>query len=236
MRRRSRSTLLTAIVMLVAGVIMTTPATGQDDDHPEEGTPTTATTLPGAVGIGDNLSFLGGEVLDAAGQTVRTYDAKQAAVFVQSWLASLFGDPEIQVPPADATRYTVRINGTWVSATGYQTIHYAEQGEQAWVSWPQGQIATTSPTTVPAPEEWFVPPPKALEAFQGRGDLANTLGVFQATSVPGQQATGDTPSESESDNDAILWIAIAAAAVVVLVGGGLLLRRRRAQPELPARR
>jgi hypothetical protein len=237
MRRRARSTLLTAIVAVAVSLVLTVPAMGQDDHEDEGVTTTTPTTLPGAVGIGDNLSFVGGEVLDSSGETVRTFDAKQAAVFVQSWIGMVFADPPPADPPADAPVYLVRINGTWVSDNGYQTIYYAESGDQAWISWPQSQErATTASTTAPPPEVWFQAPPKALEAFQGRGDLAQTAGVYTATSIPGQR-TPDAPSESESESrDWILWVMIAVAAAVLLVAGGLLLRSRRAQPEPAARR
>jgi hypothetical protein len=221
--------LLTAVTVATVGsFLLVAPAGGQDDGG--EDPPVSLTTVKGSVGIGDNLSFLGGEVLDPSGQSVRTFDANQAAVFVQSWISLLFADREPEDPPADATIYNVQINGTWYATTGNQTVYYAETPTAAWVSWPQGQIAATTPTTAPAPEEWVRVTERVREAFQGRGELQQTAGVINATSIPrSSTGAGDSDgsgSDSDSDSDAWLWVTIAGAAVVVGAAVVLVLRRR----------
>jgi hypothetical protein len=198
------------------------------DDHDHELPPTS--TTPGAVGIGDGLAFLGA-VITTPGQPPREMNAYQAAVFVQSWVSeALFGSPDRTPPPAELPVSRVEVTGDWAAAgTGQITVYYASDGTKAWIAYPEGQLPATAPTTPPPPGNWFVAPSRAIAAFNGEGELGETLGVFNATSTPttagDERGAGDSGSELSP-----IWVVVVLAALLAGGLGWAVARSRRRAP------
>jgi hypothetical protein len=183
-------------------------------------TPTTPTTLPGATAIGDNYAFTGASISSPADPTPRTFNGYQAAVFVQSWLPTAFyGKPALRDPPANVPVYRVDVTGTWGGtppAAGTQSIYYASDGTNAFVSYPQQPDPSTTPDP-PAGSVWFVAPARTMDAFNGTAKLVETAGV-QAANTP---RTAQTPNDSGSGSSSTPWVlygVLAAAAVVIIIG------------------
>lgn len=198
----------------------------------DEGTTTTTVvaTPEGAVPIGDGYAFTGATVMSPDG-TTREMTAYQAAVFVQSWLAqAIFGSEEmLRDPPPELPVHRIDVGGVWGSGpAGRVTVYFATDGDTAYIAFPQDQGVATDPSTpVPEPSEWFVPLPRVIETFNGRGKLIETTGTQQATSTT-TEGSGSGDGSSEGDTEGWPWIAV-GAAVALLVVGGLVLRSRRAR-------
>lgn len=216
-----------AIVVAVAG-----PAIAQDEeeqDHAEEEGPTTSFTIPPGIGINEGIFIEGAVVTPPDGGPTRTMDEYQAAVFAQSWMGSaFFGDPnDVLDPPADAPVYRIDIAGTWNHQPGNVTAYFAQDGDTPYIAFP-GIVVWSDPLAIPPPSQWFVPPARVVETFQGEGELIDTSGREIATSIPGsgfdQAASGDGDGESDLP---WVWIATGAGAALAAVGATALRRRRR---------
>jgi hypothetical protein len=224
MRPRTRAALLViAVALLTAPPMAPTPAAAQDPS-------TTNTTYPvpeGAVQIGDGYSFTEATVMSPDG-TTREMDAYDAAVFVQSWLGQAFfgGEEIVREPPGDLPVHRVDVEGAWAGPIGRLTVYYASDGTTPYIAFPQDQQVVTDPNAPPPePSNWFVAPPRAIDAFNGDAELIETTGVQQITQVPPEeQAAG----ESSDDDTPWAWIAV-VAGVVVLLGGGLIVRSVRSR-------
>ena len=230
MRLRAALGLCTIVVAGLAMVVLPAPAGADDGEH--ESTTTTASD-PGAVGIGDGLAFTGAVVTPLAGGESRTLDGYQAAVFVQSWLATgVYGNKsDIQKdPPAEAPVYRVDVTGNWGGPTGTLTVYFAIDGKTAYVSWPENQEPSTVPTTPPPPSNWFSPPDRAVDAFNGTAKLVKTAGTVAAGSTPDASLTEGLAAadpKRDSTTSPLVWVAVAAGFVLVAVG---LWRWRRQSP------
>jgi len=199
MRIRPIAMMLASTV--VGLVLVLAPSAAAHDDDPS----TTTTALPGSVAIGDGFAFTGAVIRSADGSVERTLNAYQAAVFVQSWLAdAFFGTPNVQNPPPTLPVYRIDVTGTWGQLSGALTVYYASDGKTAWLSFPQDQVPTANPTSPPPPTNWFVPPTRVIEAFNGTATLQATIG----TDTPQSKRAGRSSSTSR-----IIWAVVAALAV-----------------------
>jgi len=223
MRARTMAPLLGLVMAVLA---LAQPSAAQDGD-------TTTTTASDAVTIGDGI-FLTGAVITPLGDgQPRTLDAYQAAVFVQSFLAQAFfgGDDIVRDPPADLPVYRVEISGDWAGDVGVLTVHYADDGTTPYVAFPGLEVTPTPIDPPPAPANWFAAPPLAIEAFNGRGELQDTLGTQVTTTTT--ESNEEAASQGGGSDSSTTPILVGAAVAAALVGGGLWIRRRapRAVPD-----
>jgi hypothetical protein len=224
------------LVGIALGAAVFAPPAHAGSDAAPTTTPTTAapvtTATPPGVGIGDGYYFTGA-VITTPGAANRTLNAYQAATFVQSWLGeAVWGQPTMQNPPADLPVSQVDISGEWAAGgVGVLTVYFVSDGNgHSWINFPQNQVPTTATTTPPAPEKWWIPPPHAIDAFNGTGKLEETLGTYTATSVTTPTpATGSAASSSSgSSGSSNLWIwAVVGSIGIVLIGAGIVIRSRR---------
>jgi len=223
-----------ALIVVVLGVVAVPMAVASSAGASGAQTPAaeTATTLPGSTGIDRNFAFTGATVTSPAEPTPRSLNGYQTAVFVQSWFpTAMFGKPELRTPPADLPVYRVDIMGSWGGdepQIGNQTVYYASDGTTAFVSYPQGQPVTPTPTDPPpSPSVWFVAPPPTIDAFNGTGTLVDTAGT-QAANTPRSANVATTSNDSGSSSTSTPWVlyaVLAAAAVVIVAGVAMSVRR-----------
>jgi hypothetical protein len=185
---------------------------------------------PGAVAIGDGLSFTGATVLEPDAEP-RQLSAYQAAVFVQSWLATAYfgGAASLGDPPADLPVSRVDVTGMWPSKKfGTGVVYYASDGTSAWVSFPPDQEPVDGPvTSAPEPSNWFRAPDRTVDAFAGTAELVDTFGTQETVPATTEAAAGDDGGDDSTAGPSAIWLLVAGAGVVVALGG-VLLRRRRA--------
>jgi hypothetical protein len=226
MRIQMRVRWVVASVAVVLGGFGLSPvASAHEGPHK----PTQATTPEGAVGIGDGIFLTAGSILPPAGEAPRTLDAYHTAAFVQSWLAAAFyGNPDaVNAPPAALPIYRVDSTGDWAGTSGTVTVYYATDGTTPYIAFP-GMVVWTDASEVPPPSNWFVAPPRTIDAFNGVADLVESLGVETATSVATTEPRGEQGALANADSDATeAWpwalVGITAAAAIAT---GLWFRRR----------
>lgn len=208
------------MLLMIVSVLWPAPAAAHDEEEHEED-PTELTTPDGAVGIGDGI-FLTGATITSPGEAPRSLDAYHAAVFVQSWLASaFFGTDHAGDPPPELPVHRVDMTGTWTGTEGTVTVYYAVDGPTPYIAYGEGLVPRQQPFTPPPPSNWFKPPARVIEAFNGEADLIRTTGT--------QRASGELDEQAASDgSDSDKWIWAAGAGLVAVIGGGFWLRRRRA--------
>jgi hypothetical protein len=221
------------LVVVVLGVVAIGVALAPGAGARGAQTPTTAppTTLPGSTAIDRNFAFTGAAVTSPADPTPRSLNGYQTAVFVQSWLPMAFyGKPELRDPPAGVPVYRVDIMGSWGGAqpqVGNQTVYYASDGTDAFVSYPQPQAVSPTPAEPPPPPSiWFVAPSRTIDAFNGTATLVETGGTQQANAP----RTAQTPNASGSGSSSTPWMlygVLVAAAAAIVVGVVIFFRRRR---------
>jgi hypothetical protein len=217
------------LVVLALGFVAAAMAAAPSAGAAGAQTPPTATTLPGSTAIDYNFALTGAAITSASDPTPRSMNGYQAAVFVQSWLpVAMYGKPELRDPPADVPVYRVDLMGSWGGENpqvGNQTVYYATDGTNAFVSYPQGQLVTPTPTEPPPPPStWFIPPPRTIEAFNGTATLIESAGTQQANA----NRTARTPNDSGSGSSSTSWVlygVLVAGAVIVIVGAVLFIRR-----------
>jgi hypothetical protein len=231
MRLRMRVRWLIVAVVLTLGGIGVPTAGAHEGPHKA----TDATTPDGAVGIGDGVFLSGGRITPPAGEAPRTLDAYHAAVFVQSWLAAAFygGADIVRDPPPELPVYRVDSTGDWAGSTGTVTVYYATDGTTPYIAFP-GLVVWTDESEVPAPSNWFVAPPRVIEAFNGTADLVPSLGVETATSVattvPADGAAGPaSPADVAEDQTTNPWPWVLVGATALAAAAGALWLRRRAR-------
>jgi hypothetical protein len=219
--------------LVLAGLLFAPPATAQE--HDDEAPPTSLVKPPGSVSIDSELAFTEATVTTPAEPAPRTFDAYHTAVFVQSWLPyAFFGQNVVkQDPPLEVPVYRVDMVGTWggVYAPGLtpQTVYYATDGTTAWLSYPQNQPVTGPPQEPPPPSDWFVGPPRVIEAFNGTAQLEETLGLHEQTpNTEAAESTGDSSSF-------IFWWVLGCVVLVAAVASFFFIRRRRETPSEPVR-
>jgi hypothetical protein len=183
----------------------------------------TTTTTPSSVEISAGFAFRGA-VITGAGAAPRRLTAYQSAVFMQAWIGdAFFGKPKHEKLPAHVAVYRLDVSGTWGGGSEFTTraVYYASDGTRAWIAFPSPQI--TPPTGAPARLDWFVGPPRLIQAFAGTAKLIPTVG----TGASPPNAAAPAAPAGHSDGSAVWpWI-VGAAAAVTAVGGGLGWRRRR---------
>ena len=232
---RVRRVALLAGTVIAALTLASTPALahdGEDDGH--EGETTTPTSFPEGIGINEGI-FVSGAVVSltpAGSGEPRTMDEYDAAVFVQSWLgAAFFSNPAdaVKDPPAGLPIYRIDIAGTWNKEPGNVTAYYATDGTTPYIALP-GLLVWNDPAQIPPPSQWFVPPLRVIDTFNGEGELIPTTGVEIATSVPTlpDEEAVSSPNGDASTSSPAPWVWAVGAGVLALGGGGAWLRRRRA--------
>jgi MYXO-CTERM domain-containing protein len=179
------------------------------------------------VAIGDGI-FLTGAVITPLGEgEPRTLDAEQAGALAQTIIAQAFWGPAgiKQDPPPDLPVYRIELSGDFAGVVGVLTVHYTDDGTTPYVAFP-GLVITPEPIDPPPdPENWFTVPRLAMDAFNGRGELADTSGRLSSPATTTPLAAEDA-SDGGSDSS-VLPIALAAGVAVLAVGGLWALQRRR---------
>lgn len=221
---------MVVVLLFVLGVTGLSPASAHEDPHEE----TEATTPEGAVGIGDGIFLTGGRITPPAGEAPRTMDAYHTAVFVQSWLATAFygGSDILRDPPPDLPVHRVDSTGDWAGSTGSVTVYYATDGTTPYIAFP-GLVIWTDESEVPAPANWFVAPPRVIDAFNGSADLVPSLGVETATSAPTTAVDAaddvDAPIDDPSSDSTNPWPWVLVGATALGSAAGAVSLRRRAR-------
>ena len=210
-----------ALLMMatVLGMVARSPVAAAQDST--GGAPSLVPTTPAAsVGIGDNI-YLTGAVITTPGEpTPRELSAYQSAVFVQSWLASAYFGTDIDgEPPPDLVVHQVDLSGSWDGAVGVWTVYYASDGTTPFIAFGKGPAPRPAGTPPDPPSNWFRPPQRVVDTFNGKGKLIQTTGT-----QPKDQGGETTDSGSSAGP-----IAAGVAAAAVVVGGSVWwFRRRRA--------
>ncbi len=185
---------------------------------------TTSTTTQ-AVSIGSGLAF-SGAVITGPHVASRPLNAYQSAVFMQAWIGDAFyGRPNHESLPARVPVYRVDVMGSWGGGTDFsvRAVYYASDGKQAWIAFPSPQI--TPSTGSPARLDWWVAPPRVIEAFVGTAKLVPTLGTGTS---PSTSTVGRDAAKHTTGDVAWPWI-VGSVAAVAAVGGLIGWRRRSAR-------
>jgi hypothetical protein len=226
------------LVLLVLGLMTAGVAIAPNAGASAAQTETTqpSTVPPGATAIDRNFWFTGATISSASDPTPRSLNDYQTAVFVQSWLpTAIFSTPEKQDPPSTLPVYRVDIMGSWGGdqpQAGNQTVYYASDGTTGWMSYPQGQEVTSTPSaTPPPPSNWFVVPQRTVDAFNGKGTLVDTAGTAEAN-TPRTRATSDGSGSGSSSRSWVAYALVIGAAIVIIGGGVMFFRRRRSPDDL----
>jgi len=216
---------IAALAVAVAVLVSVGASAAMAQEEPEP-IRTTSTTLPGATALGSGYSFTKA-VINTPDQPTREFDARHAAIFVQSFLPWLvYGKPEVQTPPDGVPISRVDVTGNFAAeGSGIVPVYYATDGATVWLSYPKfAQPYKGDPAAyVPTPaDNWVTVPSRVTEAFNGTAELLDTLGTELATAPP---TTAAAAKSTTSDSGSFLpWI---IAAIVVIVAIGLLVMRRR---------
>jgi hypothetical protein len=194
-------------------------------------------TVPGAAAETGTPIFARWFVLDATvtrpGTPPKHLDSKQAAAFIQSWyFATLYGTLTEQKPPASLPVHTFkaneRINGGPFTFTGL----YVTNGKKAWVGLPKQVIGPGAFVPVP---KWYIAPPRAILAWQGKVGPLPAAGVATTTTKPATKRAAVVPETKASGSSAGWVVGGIAVAVLALVAIAVFVRtRRRATPPEPA--
>jgi len=211
----------------MAGVGMGQPASAHEDPEHE---PAEITAPDGSVGIGDGIFLKEGVVIPPEREEPSSFDAYHTAVFVQSWLAAAFygGQEIVQDPPPDLPVYRIDSTGEWSGNSGTVTAYFATDGTTPYIAFP-GMVVWNDPSQIPPPSNWFVAPPRVIDAFNGVADLVPSLGVEAAnstTTLNDEKVAADSAGDGSSDTETWPWIVVAATALAG--GSGALWLRRRA--------
>jgi len=173
--------------------------------------PTTTTTL---VSISGDFAFSGAVITGPGLSRPRTLNAYQSAVYMQSWLGSLYSGVRVihQKPPDALPVYEVDVTGNWGGSIETRSSFYASKGRRVWIAFPALAPITSTPGTRPAViRGWFVALPRVKQAFEGKAELVETGGT-QST-VPTTTTTLPAPTSHRSGrSDVGLGIAIGLAA------------------------
>ena len=174
--------------------------------------------------IDGGLAFTGAEIT-GPGTKPRHLDAYRAAVFAQSVLAYAIATKVThQPPPANAAIYRVDVTGTWnAPEISTRPIFYASDGKQAF-------IAAPAPGATPATADWWIAPPRVMEAFAGTAQLVPTAGTQTESPTPStSEPVDDKSSSGGTSGSSWLWIAVVAAVVAVIAALGIRARNRARQ-------
>jgi hypothetical protein len=196
-----------------------------------------------SVGAATGYELTNGWVIQDAtvrcpGSAPRAMSGKHAAAFIQAWYpATFFGSLTEATPPAalpvckfvahDTISYQVSgANGEITRKVGKYTFHalWASQGKKAWVGLPPQVVG---PGAVVSKLHWFVPTPRAIQAWGGKLDpIPNEAPTTTTTIAPAAK-------DSSSGSSATPWIIVAVVAGVALVGAGAVVVRRRGSAAKP---
>ena len=216
-----------AVLLLGPTIALTALAlpASADEDHGSSTTSSTPVPSPEGVGIGDGIFLTGAVVTPPGDEPPRTLDAYDAAVFVQSWIASAyFGGEDFkrEPPPPDLPVYRVDSTGEWGGSTaqGTVTVYYATDGTTAYIAFP-GLAVWTDPAEAPPPSGWFSPPARVIDAFNGDAELEETYGTQSATTTttvpPLEPEAGDSDATSRWPWTTITTVAVLVVGLLVLV-------------------
>jgi len=190
---------------------------------------TTSSTPPTSVAISGNFAFSGAVITGPGLSRPRKLNAYQSAVYVQSWLGSLYsGVPVVHAdPPAGLGIYEVEVTGNWAGSIETRATFYASDGRRVWIAFPALEPITSTPVTRPAKiRGWFVALPRVRQAFLGTAKLVPTAGTQTPSTTVGPTTTVPAGAPAgHSGTAAGPWIAI--ALVVVVLGAAFFLFRSR---------
>ena len=230
-----RKILVLLVVVLLTLFLGASSVQAGDDHGDEEGTTSSSSTIPEeGIGLDQGIFVSGATVTPLDGGESATMDEYHAATFMQAWIgAAFFSNPTdaVQDPPPDLPVFRVDFEGTWQNNPGNITAYYATDGTKAWIGFP-GLVVWTDPSQIPPPSNWFTPPERTIDAFNGDAELQETTGMYLATSIPTtpEEAAADPGGGSTEETD-FPWLWVVVGAVVALgLAGAFALRRRAGQP------
>ena len=231
--RRLTAALVCAAALTV--ILPTVPATAT-------GTTTTTTAGTGTgTGTGTEIYaswFILGATVTRPGTPPQHWDSKRAAAFMQSWyFATLYGTLTEQKPPAGLPRSTFkandRINGGSFTFVGYYVTNgKTGANRKVWVGLPRQGIGPGAYVPV---EKWYIAPPRAILAWEGKVGPVPPAGVAPTTTTTTKPAAAVPASDSSGSSKG--WIIVVGAVAAALVLAALLVvrtRRRTATSEPPA--
>jgi hypothetical protein len=189
------------------------------------------------VTISGDFAFSGAVITGPGMAKPRTLSAYQSAVYMQSWLGSLYSGAPVtrRNPPPALPVYEVDVTGNWGGSIETRATFYASDGRRVWIAFPAVAPLTSTPGTRPAViRGWFVALPRVKQAFAGTAKLVETGGTQSVpTSTTPTTATPDSSDNRSGGADIGSGIAIlaAAAAVAAIIFG--LVRRKAGQRVRP---
>lgn len=228
--------LILLVAVVVAGLVVVAPASAGGD---ADGGPSPSFTAPETgIGLDQGVFVNGAVVVPLDGGEERVMSEYDAAVFMQSWIATgFYGGADVIKPlPPGLPVHRIDFDGTWVGNPGNVSAYFATDGTTPYVSFP-GFAVWTDPAGIPEPTEWFTPPARVIDAFNGDAELIETGGVSLATSVPPdpEDAAGSLSGGSSDDSDPPwVWVAAGVGLVAALAGAVALRRRGARTPDEPA--
>lgn len=194
---------------------------------------TSASATPTSVAISGNYAFSGAVITGPGLSKPRTLNAYQSAVYVQSWLGSLYSGVTVvhEDPPAALAVYEVDVTGNWGGSIETRATFYASDGRRVWIAFPALDPITSTPGTRPAViKGWFVALPRVRQAFAGTAKLVPTAGTQTPSTTVAPPTTAPAGSTtSGSKTPAGLWITILLVLAAVAAASYWIGSRRRAQ-------
>ena len=168
-----------------------------------------------------------GATITSPGKPPRHLSSSHTVAFVQSWyVATIISATTSLVeehPPASLPVFTVKANDT-VTGEPYTFIaYYVTNGKKAWVGLPK---QTIGPGAFVPKEKWWIAPPRATPAFQGKlePDLPAATGTTTSTTSPPAKVA----ESKSSSNSAAVIIAVVAGVALLGVGAVVVRSRRKA--------
>jgi hypothetical protein len=203
--------------------LLVVPMAGSATAAPNDTTTTTLVTISG------DFAFSGAVITGPGLSKPRTLNAYQSAVYMQSWLGSLYSGVPVtrRNPPPALPVYEVDVTGNWGGSVETRSTFYASDGRRVWIAFPSLAPITSTPGTRPnVIRGWFVALPRVRQAFAGTAKLVETGGTQSATTTTTTPGSARTHRAS-SDRGVGLAIGLATGAAA-LAGIGVWLVRRRA--------
>jgi hypothetical protein len=200
--------------------LLVVPMAGSLTAAPDDATTTTLVTISGG------FAFSGAVITGPGMAKPRRLNAYQTAVYMQSWLGSLYSGAPVtrRKPPAALPVYEVDVTGNWGGSVETRSTFYASDGRRVWIAFPALAPITGTPGTRPAViSGWFVALPRVRQAFAGTAKLVQTGGTESLpTTTTARAATGSRNRGSD-----VGWGIAIGLAVVAVAGATLWLVRSR---------
>jgi hypothetical protein len=172
------------------------------------------------------MNAIGG-LVTGGGQPDRTLSSDQAAAFTQAWTPiAIYGNPELEIPPADTPTYTVSVDYVAEDASGAEgsdtiVVNLATDGVSSWIALPEQELFSSFSVAADQANRWFKGNQLVIDAFNGNLQP-------EPVNQPSESTTTLQPADTASSGSSpVLLIAVIVVAAAVAIGAVLIGSRRR---------